>query len=259
MVDCDRVRFGGTIAGSTISGGTVVTSPSIFVNEVELLGHPGFRGFDTPLLSSDGEFFRTQKPLNPRFMTLTILTFDRDINGLVTDPDGNCQELENSTDTLLGLLGLGQFMIERELPNGDVRWIMAQVNGAASFIQGPIHTSRQLICPIRCAYPMWQSETQTSGAITTSVVNAGNGRISNAVITLGGSAVLTNPSSGERLENLDGGSIVVDVGTRTVTQGGSPADNLLEPSTPSWMTFGGGTTTITTTGSVSAVRRDHWI
>lgn len=259
-----RLRFGGSISGSTLSGGTSVESAAIGITDWGgLWGHPGFRGVNPTLLSQDGSQFR-RKPYGPRIMTLSVAVWNRDAQGTITAPDGACEELDLNRDTLLTLVDGdgGQFIIEDEQTDGDIRWIRAAVSGPANFIQGPLfggkHAAYTLLLPLMAAYPFWQSETLHDETVTTSLVNAGNGRIGNAVITLGGSASIAN-DEGDELVNLDGTAIVVDVGARTVTQGGNPADNLLDVATGFWMRFGRGTTTLTTAGTVDVEFRDHWL
>jgi hypothetical protein len=260
-----RIRFGGTITGSTITGGTSVESQAIgLTNHSGYLGHPGRSGFNSRLLGTDGSYYRP-KPTAPRVFTMSVAAWDRDSAGTITAPNGKCEELEDNQDTLLGLIEAngGQFMIERDMEDTTTRWIMAEVNGPAYFVEGPlfgeVHAAYTLLIPLLAAYPYWQSETLNTEAGGATLVNDGNGRISNSVITLGGSATLENDETGDVIENLDGSAIIVDVGARTVTQGGNPADALLDPATPEWMRFVGGTNNLTTSGSVSISYRDHFV
>lgn len=262
-----RLRFGGTISGSTITGGTLVDSPAIsMVNHNNIWGLPGRRGFNSELLGQPGSRHRRKLP-RPRLMTLSVSVWDRDDQGTITAPNGKCEELEDNMDTLLGLLGGGrggQFMIQDDRQDSTTRWIMAEA-GEAFFVEGPLfgelHAAYTLLCPVTCAYPFWQSETLNSDTLSgaDTLTNAGNAPIYNSVLTYSGDGTLTNSDDGDTLE-VDGssGSVIVDIGERTVTQGGSAADGLLIPSDPTWMVFGAGTTNVNATVSIGASYRDHW-
>lgn len=260
---CDRVRIGGTISGSTLSGGTLIESQAIgLLNWNGMYGHPGFKGGDWAQFGQDGEQPRPQKRYAPRFPVLTIAVWDRTALGTVTAPGGRCEELDDNLDTFMGLIdgGGGQFILERDQTDGTTRWIRAELNGPVTGVQGPVFgaltAAYTFVLPLRCAYPMWQSEvlnaTTLSGA--DSLVQLGNGRISNAVLTYAGAGVLT--VDGYTLETT--GAAVVDVGAFTVTSGGA-ADNLLIPSRPWWVTFGSGTTTTNSTVSIGVSYRDHFL
>lgn len=267
MATCDRVRMGGTISGSTLSGGTVIESQAIgLVNWNGMYGHPGFKGGDWAQYGQDGETVRTQKRYAPRFPVLTIAAWNRDADGAVTHPDGSCGELDDNIDTLMGLIdgGGGQFILERDQADGSTRWIRCELNGPVSGVQGPlfgqVHAAYTFVVPLRCAYPFWQSETESSTTLSgaDSLVQNGNARISNATLVYAGDGTLT--VDGYTLE-VDGSAsaVTVNVGAFTVTQSGAAADNLLIPSRPWWVTFGPGTTVTSSDVSITATFRDHWL
>lgn len=265
---CDRIRFGGTISGSTLSGGTLVESQAIALTTWSgLLGHPGYRGTNSVTLGRDGSSHRA-KPYRERMFTLSVAAWNRDSVGTITAPGGKCEELDDNQDTLLGLIdgNGGQFIIEQDMTDGTTRWIRAEVSAGAYYVDGPVFgesfAARTLFVPLVSAYPFWQSETLNSDTLSgsDSLVNAGNGRISNAVLTFAGDGTLTNSDNGQTL-TVAGSSaaVTVDVYAQTVTMSGSPADNVLTPGDSQWMTFSAGTTSVTTTVSVGVSYRDHWI
>ena len=265
---CDRVRFGGTISGSTLSGGTVVESQAIGLTTWGgLLGHPGFRGFNAQTLGRDGSIHR-DKPYAPRLMTLSVAAWNRDAVGTITAAGGAAEELDDNQDTLLGLIdgNGGEFIAEVDMTDGTTRWIRLAVSGPASFVDGPlfgaVHAARTLLVPLIAAYPMWQSETLYSDTLSgaDTLTNLGNGRISNAVLTFSGDGTLTNTDNGDALTVAGStAAVTVDVAAQTVLMGGTAADNVLTPATPEWMRFKGGTTNVTATVSVGVSYRDHWI
>lgn len=271
---CDRIRFGGSISGSTLSGGTVVEGTALALQDghAGLIGHPGFRVQDQARLGMDGDWYLPDKSYNSRIMTLSIAAWDRDATGTITAAGGRCEELEDNIDTLLELLDGdgGRFIIERDMTDGTTRWIRAQVSGQVTATTGPVFgestSAYTLIIPLRCPYPLWQSETQHSQAVSgaDTIVNAGNARIANAILAFSGDGTFTNSDGDEDGASYDlvvSGSVAtvtVDVGEATVTQSGSSADNLLTPDKPWWLRLGKGTTNVTSTVSVTVTYRDHW-
>lgn len=270
---CDRVRIGGTISGSTLSGGTLIESQAIgLLNWNGMYGHPGFKGGDWAQFGQDGEQPRPSKRYAPRFPVLTIAVWDRTALGTVTAPGGRCEELDDNLDTFMGLIdgdsgsGVGQFILERDQTDGTTRWIACELNGPVTGVQGPVFGSTTsaytFVVPLRCAYPMWQSEVLNSTTLSgpDSLIQLGNGRIANAVLTYAGAGVLTifgEAGGGYTLETT--GAAVVDVGNFTVTSGGLPVDNLLIPSRPWWANFRRNTTVTSSTVSVGVSYRDHWL
>ena len=117
--------------------------------------------------------------------------------------------------------------------------------------------------PVLCAanYPFWQSEAQTTTAITgaaDNIVNLGNARISNGSYAFSAAATLTNNTGGEVLTAT--AAVTIDVGTRTISNAGSPTPGRMDPpSDQFWYRPGPGTTSHTASaGTVTAIWRSHW-
>lgn len=264
---CDRIRMGGTISGSTLSGGTLIESRALGLTSWNgVYGHPGFKGSDWSQFGQDGNAYRANKRYSPRFLTLTIAAWDRDSAGTVTAPGGRCEELDDNIDTLMGLIDGegGQFILERDMTDGTTRWIRAQVFGQVTSVQGPVFGNTtaafSFVVPLIAAYPMWQSETESTTTLSgaDSLVQLGNGRISNPVLVFAGDGTLT--IDGYTLEvSGSAAAVTVDVSDFSVTQSGSAADDLLIPSRPWWVTFGAGTTTTSSDVSIDVTYRDHWL
>ena len=268
-----RVRIGGTISGSTLTGGTVLESEQFALQDghAALIGHPGYRGGNWVRLGADGESYRYDKAYNPRFMTLSIAVWDRDASGTITQAD-RCEQLDFNIDTLMGLLD-GLFILERDVM-GDTRWIRAQLAAPATAIPGPLfsayNSAYTILAPLVAPYPFWQSETLHSTVVSgaTALANAGNARISNGVFVFSGDGTFTNSDGDEQGNSYamtvdgSGGAVTVDVYNATVTQGGSPADNTLSAEKPYWMVLGRSgdiaTVNVTSTVSVTVAHRDHW-
>lgn len=273
MVLEERIRIGGTISGSTLSGGTSIESQALHIQDgiSGLVGHPGYRGSNWTVSGSDGDTYRFDKALNARFMTLSVATFDRNFQGLITEAD-RCEELFLNMDTLMGFLN-GRFIIERDVDSAT-RWIYAEVAAQVTAIPGPIFggasSAYTFLIPLRCAYPLWQSETlnQTVVSGASTISNAGNAHIPNAEFVFSGDGTFTN-SDGDEEGNSYGmtvsgssGTVTVNAGTKTVTDAGGAADNLFTADKPYWMWLGRpgdiSTVNVTSTVSVTVNHRDQW-
>jgi hypothetical protein len=268
--ECQRLRIGGTVSGSIVTGGTVIeTYGSNLLTWNGLLGQPGRQGRNYRSLGSDGTQRRSSKDYDERLITLELVAYDRDDTGTITSPDGACGELFDNIDMVGGLLDAAgeAFILERDLPDGSTRWIAAEVLTASSWRRGPVFgpgaTSYAITVFATAHYPFWQSDTLheqvVSGAINIS--NAGNARISNMELVYAGDAVLTHVDSGDTLEVAgSSGAVTVDVGAKSVTEGGTPAGGLLIPSRRYWMRWGTGTVALNRSGAnVTARWRDHWL
>jgi hypothetical protein len=237
----------------------------------DLLGRPSWKGGNWNQLGRDGETYRFDKSLSQRYMTLTVATFDRNFEGLITEAD-RCDQLDVNIDTLLGLID-GRFIIERDVL-GETRWIQAELAADVTAVSGPVfgqnNSAYTFLIPVRCPYPLWQSETlnQTviSGAGTIS--NAGNARIPNAEFVFSGDGTFTNSDGDEEGNSYgmtisgSGAAVTVDVGAGTVVESGSPADNTFTADKAWWMRLGRtgdiATVNVTSTVSVTVNHRDQW-
>lgn len=270
LTSCARLRLGGTISGSTITGGTVIESGGIaLVSWDGLLGTPGRDGADQKLIGSDGDYRQPGKPYQSRLITLGLIAYDRDATGsLVTT---RREHLETNLDTLLGLLDGNQetVILERDMADGTTRWIELEALDAASFVRGQIfgtqHSGYQLTQFMKAAYPFWQSETEYSQAVAgaQAITNAGNARISNMKLSYAGDSVLTHVDTGDTL-TIAGATVppvVIDVKARTIVENSVNADNLLgAPDKDYWMRWGAGTINLSASAAtVTVTWRDHWL
>lgn len=266
---CSRLRLGGSISGSTLSGGTVIDAGGIAISTWDgMLGFPGFRGVNLPLLGSDGEYHRTGKPYNARIVTLNFRAYGRDATATVTSSVR--EHLEANMDDILELIaGAGeQAILERDMADGSTRWIRIQPLAAAQYITAPFFNnamgSYDLPVIASAAYPFWQSETETTTVIPIgagAIPNLGNARIANGKFTFAGAGSITNNTNGDAL--VATAACLVDVGTRQISNGGSPTPGRLDPpNRDHWFhtNNGGGSSAVTVAGAqVTVVTRDHWL
>lgn len=268
---CQRLRLGGTISGSTLSGGTSIeTHGRNLLTWDGLMGWTGKRGSNTPLLGIDGARHSSGKPFRERLLSLAIVAYNEDDDGLVT-LNSRMEHLEENIDEILALLnGNGeQIILERDLGDIDgsggpsTRWIRCEALDSAQFIRGPVfgipHASYGITVPLVAAYPFWQSETQHSTVVNGAndpVINGGNARDSMGVYVFAGDGSLTHPDGTEMTIAGSSAAVTVDVGAGTVIQSGQPAPGLLTPNKRYWFRLEPGTQLCDSTVSVTISHRD---
>ncbi len=270
LTSCARLRLGGTVSGSTITGGTVIESGGIaLVSWDGLLGSLGRDGTDQKLIGTDGDYRQSGKPYQSRLITLGLIAYDRDATGsLITT---RREHLETNLDTLLGLLDGNEetVILERDMADGTTRWIELEALQGASMVRGQIfgtsHSGYQLTQFVKAAYPFWQSETEKTQAVAgaQAIVNAGNARISNMKLSYAGDSILTHVDTGDTL-TITGSTVppvVIDVKARTIVENSVNADNLLgAPDQDYWMRWGAGTINLNVSAAtVTVTWRDHWL
>lgn len=269
-VPCQRIRIGGTVSGSTISDGTSIQTAGIFVSTLTgLMGHPGRRGGNSAIPYLDGQLRRSRKFSRPRQLTLTVEVRDRDSVGAITYGEGRGRHWEENMDTLLRLLdGAGEsVIIERDMSTGDTRWIEAEMLVGAAFAQGfrgGTHQTYVAVFPLEAAYPYWQTELQNTIAFGGGFTPIGNATLANPVLSFTGNGRVTHNQTSDYIE-ISGGSgfgtpILVDVGARSVTQGGADRSNRLIHNRPWWMRLASGVAaTFTTTATGNLLHRGQWL
>ena len=264
---CSRLRLGGTISGSTLSGGTVIDAGGIAItSQSGLYQFPGFRGLNPQLLGSDGQFHRTRKPYRAKQIVLNFRAYGRDATGTVTTTKR--EHLEANLEDIFELIaGDGeQAILERDMADGTIRWIQIQTLQAAAFAQSSFFNNEMgaydLPVFATAAYPFWQSELQTTQVIPAgadTIVNLGNARISNLNLAFAGAGSFTNDDDGDVVTAT--AAVTVDVGNKTISNGGAPTPGRMDPPNREgdWFRVGPGTTNVTAAGTtVTAIWRSHW-
>jgi len=268
-VSCQRIRIGGTVSGSSITGGTLIQTQGIFVATLEgLMGHPGRRGQNSAIPYLEGQLRRSRKFARSRQLTLTIEVRDRDAVGAITYPEGRGRHWEENMDTLLGLIDArGESVIlERDMATGDTRWIEAEIINPANFLtgfRGQNHATWTAVFPLEAHYPFWQTEIQNTIAFGGGFTPIGNATLP-PTLSFTGNGRVTHTQTGDYLE-ISGGSgfgtpIIVDCIGRSITQGGADRSNRFIHNRPWWMRLASATAaTFTTTATGSLLHRGQWL
>lgn len=262
---CSRLRLGGTLSGSTITGGTSIQNDRMFaITYAGLLGHPGRRGANVTVPYLDGQLRRTRKRSLPRTITLTVEVMDRNATGGITTSRG--VQWEANMDLLLQLVdGLGEsVLLERDMSDGSTRFLECEIIVPFQFVDGmrtSSHVSYIGAMQLECHHPYWQSETLTTTAIGTTFTPGGNATLFNQVFSVATSGTIIHTQSTDSF-TITAGSfpVLIDSGKRQITQGGVDASNRVTMNAASWMRFPSGTSaTFTGTATGSVLHRSQWL
>jgi len=278
-----RLRVGGTVSGDTITGGVSIESEAI-----NLLTWDQVRGLPNRQLGNvvnpnrDGEIPRVGSPSRPgklwrsKPVTLQVLAWDRDVNGLITSGDGRCDHLEGNLDDVGELLLSAEDLIvlEMDMPDGTTRWMELEFSGVGiPVLQGPVfgstHAAWSLLVPMIAPYPFWQDSEETDLVVTQAggsetLSNTGTAPIGNAQVLFAGDSILEHTEYGAELEasGVTTPPLTVDLrGSRVqVTEGGSIVKGKMRRNRAAWMRFPRGNSTLTATGANVTVRyRLQWL
>ena len=165
------------------------------------------------------------------------------------------EQLAQNTDDFLTLLNnpAGNYL-EVTMPDTTLRFVHTTAIVPTEVRQ--TKQTRRISVPLH-ASPYWraggnQSTDTISGADT--IVNGGRVNVYDPVLVFAGNGAFTNSTAGWTITIAGAsGAVTVDAGARTVTQGGLPAEELLNPAPTDreWAWFVPGNNTVTS--SVSTV------
>lgn len=224
--------------------------------------YPERRGSNIEIPFRDGSIAQPDKFYREKDFALSVIIMPNNTTGAVTHTNGRRAHIRENLDILMGeLYSTSLIAVQRDEPAypgaGTVTYEslcevvdVIPVTGSV----GPL--ARQMIIRFRMPIPFWRVLPEKTGQGTPSVSNGGNAPVTDMVITFTGGTnpLLTNTTTSETILITDAMAtpVIVDVGARTVTQGGSPADGLITPGTDNWMKFIPGTNNLTLgSGSVS--------
>jgi hypothetical protein len=225
-----------------------------------LLGSSGMSGVMAQVNGRPGGYVAGDRLGLPRFPTLNMTITDRNHAGGLTAPSGPEQKQAN-TDEFLGLLTApdGNYL-EVDMADGTSRFLYVYNFDAAPITQPRLQ--RTIRAPLQSPFTYWkqggqQSTDTISGADT--VVVGGNREVYDAVMVFAGDGTFTNTTAGWSIEVVgSGGAVTVNLGARTVTEGGNPAPNLIRRNNRAWGWFVPGNNSVTSDVSVVLTWRSSW-
>jgi hypothetical protein len=263
MPTCDDLRLGGTLSATGIAGGTSINNYGLSVEDwSDILGTGGMSGNVQVVNGRPGGYVAGDLLGLPRYPILSMAITDRNATGGLTAPTLEEQKADN-TDTFLALVAnpAGNYL-EVVMPDTTTRFLQV-FNFDAAGINQP-RRKRTIRVPLISPMPFWkaggnQSTDTIAGADT--LVNGGNAPVYDAVLTFPNAPDTTFTHSGLgwwiRVVGASA-AVTVDLGNRTVTMSGSPADNLVTRSDRDWGWFTPGNNSVTATGSVGVTWRSSW-
>lgn len=246
MATCDDLYLGGTLSGTGITGGTNINSTLLGVeNWSGVLGHTGLGYNPVEVSGRPGGTLTGDGLAKARLLNLNMVIMRN--GALATGP----LNLVANTDTFLTLLAkpAGNYL-EVVLPDATRRFLHVTALDPASI--GQQRTNRHISVPLYSSLPYWHlGGTQSSYTSGGTITNAGPMTVYDAVVTMG-NGTFTNSTAGWSLTIAGAaGSVIVDLGARTVTESGVPADQLLTRTDREWGWFLPGANTVTGSATVT--------
>lgn len=263
---CNDLRLGGTLSSSGLSGGTSINSTALMVADwSDILGSGGLSGSMQAVNGRPGGFVAGDLLGLARFPTLNMRITKYGPNTTLVEPTFDEQKQAN-TDDFLGLVGdpAGNYL-EVDMPDDTSRFIYVY-NFLPAGMRQP-RADRTISVPLESPFPYWkQGGQEDTDTITTSdtMTIGGNVAVYDAVLVFAGDGTFTHSDLGWAIEVTgSGGAVTVDLGARTVTEGGNPALNRIRRTPVSgagqvWGWFPVGTNNVTSDVSVTVTWRSSW-
>lgn len=247
MAVCDDLWLGGTLSGSGITGGTNINSTLLGVEDWSgVLGHTGISYVPVEVSGRQGGSLTGDGLAKARLLQLNMVITR---NGLLSSGPIN---LVANTDTFLSLLAkpAGNYL-EIVLPDASKRFLHVTALDPASI--GQPKTNRHISVSLYSPQPYWHlGGTQSSYTSGGTITNAGQVTVYDAVVVFAADGTFTNSTAGWSLTITgSSGAVTVDLGNRTVTQAGIPADQLLTRTDRDWGWFLPGANTVSGSATVT--------
>lgn len=261
MPECSDLRLGGTLSATGIAGGRSINDYAISVEDwSQLLGTGGISASIQVVNGRPGGYVAGDQLGLPRFPILSLAITDRNQTGGLTAGTFPEQKQDNTDDLLALLANPAGNYLEVDMPDMTSRFLYVYNLDAAPISQP--RRKRTIRAPLVSPYPYWkqggnQSTDTISGADT--LVNGGNAPVYDAVMVFAGDGTFTHSGLGWEIEVAGStGAVTVNLGQRTATMGGNPADNVVRRSDRDWGWFLPGNNAVTSTVSTVVTWRASW-
>lgn len=246
MTECNDLRLGGTLSDSGITGGLSINDTNLSVADwSSILNTGGVRGSVVAVSGRPGGRVVGDLHGRPRFLTLRLNVHRMGPN--FTQPLPPLEQLVKNTDDFMTLISdpFGNYL-ELDMPDGSSRFLHVVSLDPSEVFQP--RSVRSIRSPMVSPWPYWRDslpEDESIGALTVD----SRVPVYDPVFTTSGDGVI---SSSEWSLTIAGstGTVVIDVGARTVTDNGVPADNILRVSSRDWAWLNPGANTLTGSGTV---------
>jgi hypothetical protein len=228
MPTCDDLRIGGVLSSTGIAGGTSINGTAYTITDwSEIFGAVGMSGSPVEVFGRPGSYFAGDGLPSSRFPTLNLAILDRNTSGGLTEPTF-AEQKEANTDTFLAIAASrSPVPLEVTMADGTERYLLVR-NLDDALISQP-RRLRTISIPLYAEWGWWHAggneSTDTINGADTLVVG-GSVPVYDAVLTFAGDGTFTHSTLGWAIEVTgSGGPVTVDLGARTVTEGGNPAPN----------------------------------
>lgn len=256
---CNDLRLGGTLSGTGITGGTSINNTALSVQDWSgLLGNPGLAYTPFEVAGRPGAFLVGDGLPRARLLNLNMqITRWGPVDYGLVEPTEE-EQLVANTDAFLALLQSPQYL-EVDMPDLTSRFL--QVTSIdPSFIEQP-RRNRAISVPLQGSAYWREGGSQSTDTLNgaDSLAVGGNANVYDAVLVFAGDGTLTHSGLGWSLEIAGStGAVTVDLGNRTVTQGGTPAEELLIRNNANWGWFVPGANATSSDVSVGVTWRDAY-
>lgn len=196
---------------------------------------PARRGNNFEIPGLEGEYSFPDKLHEPLNVAVECTLRYTDDTGGITHTDGAPGHVYENLAELKRLFGGGGKLasLQRNLPHQGETILEFEV--LAEPVLGQNHFQYVFLCHAPRVF--WRGTTLNSYTSGTGTINVGgNAPVHDAIVTFtGDGSIMTNDGlSGIEIDG-SAGTVIVNCGTRVVTQGGSPAPGLIRPLTNRWL------------------------
>lgn len=265
MPTCDDLRLGGTLSSSGITGGVSINGTAYTVTDWStIFGTPGQSGSQVEVFGRAGaESVGDLLPQGSAF-TLSIAILDRNTAGGLTEPT-KAEQKQANTDRFLSLLASRSGVyLEVDIADGTSRFKLVR-----NFTPAPVQQPRRLRtvrAPLVSDWGLWHeggmedSETISGG----DTITIDGETVWDAQLVFSGDGTFTHSDLGWAIEVTgSSGPVTVNLGNRTVTEGGVAATNRIRRTTVPqmgrfWGWFVNGVNNVTSDVSVDVVWREQY-
>lgn len=255
---CDDLKLGGTLSATGITGGVSINGTAYSVSDWSgILGHTGYRKSPIEVRGRPGVVLAGESLPRGRFFSLELNIGRLDPTGVVAAGSPE-EQLVDNTDLFLGMLAdPDPKPLELFLPDSTSRFIMVEAIDPSTVIQPA--RNRSISAPLVGSAYWSEGGNEDTDTITgaDSIVVGGKAKVYDAVFTFNADGSIST-SEWDLTISGSTGTVVVDCGARTVTDGGTPAPNILRRTSEAWAWLTPGTTSITSTTSVGVTWRNKY-
>jgi hypothetical protein len=237
-----------------------INSTAIYVTDWStLFGYAGFSASALTVNGRPGVYMAGDFLGNGRFFNLNIGLTRMGPNQTLLMPTPEDQLWDNTDDFLTLLADPDGQYLEYDLPDGSKRFILARAIDPAPIFQP--RRSRTISVPLIGDWPYWSAGGAQNSQVINGVDvlnNTGRVPVYNPVMVFAGDGTFTHPEWAIEVTGSSG-AVTVNLGTRTITQAGVDAENLVRRTNRDWGWFNAGNNSVQSDVSVTVTWRRQFV